>query len=44
MGVSYANVVRHAIYGNLTNAGDVIPLMSSTYDVHLGKRLSLSVV
>jgi hypothetical protein len=36
MSVNYANVVRHAVYGNYVNSSVPDPLMGSTYNVHLG--------
>jgi hypothetical protein len=36
MSVNYANVVRHAVYGNYVNSSVPDPLMGSTYGIHLG--------
>jgi hypothetical protein len=36
MSVNYANVVRHAVYGNYVNYSVPDPLMGSKYDLHLG--------
>jgi hypothetical protein len=36
MSVNYANVIRHAVYGNYVNASVPDPLMGSRYGIHLG--------